>query len=149
MSISYDVFTNSFLSKITEYDFLELTKEERENVVDNYMYKSINAFKEVCQYDLMSHRNISERQFDIDIPESDIEEIADIVSECMVAQWIKPYVYNQEQLQNVLNTRDFTTYSPAELLMRVNGTYKDVQKNFINMIREYSYRHGDLSILHI
>ena len=149
MSISYDVFTNSFLSKITEYDFLELTKEERENVVDNYMYKSINAFKEVCQYDLMSHRNISERQFDIDIPESDIEEIADIVSEGMVAQWIKPYVYNQEQLQNVLNTRDFTTYSPAELLMRVNGTYKDVQKNFINMIREYSYRHGDLSILHI
>ncbi len=149
MSISYDVFTNSFLSKITEYDFLELTKEERENVVDNYMYKSINAFKEVCQYDLMSHRNISERQFDIDIPESDIEEIADIVSEGMVAQWIKPYVYNQEQLQNVLNTRDFTTYSPAELLMRVNGTYKDVQKNFINMIREYSYRHGDLSVLHI
>ena len=52
-------------------------------------------------------------------------------------------------LENVLNTKDFSTYSPAELLMRVGNAYAKVQKDYTNMIREYSYNHGDLSDLHL
>ena len=87
--------------------------------------------------------------FSVDIPEADLTEIADIVSEGMVSQWLKPYVNKQENLENVLNTKDFTTYSPAELLMRVGNAYAKVQKDYTNMIREYSYNHGDLSDLHL
>ena len=64
-------------------------------------------------------------------------------------QWMKPYTYSQENLENVLNTRDFTTYSPAELLMRVGNAYEKAQKDFTKMMREYSYNHGDLTDLHL
>ena len=64
-------------------------------------------------------------------------------------QWLKPYAYSQEILENVLNTRDFTTYSPAELLMRVGNAYEKAQNDFTRMIREYSYNHGDLTDLHL
>ena len=64
-------------------------------------------------------------------------------------QWMKPFVYKQENLENVLNTVDFSTYSPSELLLRVGNAYDGVKKDYIQMIREYSYNHGDLTELHI
>jgi len=67
----------------------------------------------------------------------------------MVVQWLKPYVYKQELLENVLNTKDFSTYSPAELLLRVGNAYAKAQKDYLNMIREYSFNHGDLTDLHL
>ena len=89
------------------------------------------------------------REFTIDIPDEDIDEIADIISEGMLVQWMKPYAYRQDSLESVLNTRDFTTYSPAELLLRVREAYSSAQKDFTNMMREYSYNHGDLTDLHL
>lgn len=86
--------------------------------------------------------------FFIDIPEEDIDEIADIVSEGMLIQWLKPYTYKQELYETILNTRDFTTNSPAELLKQVGSKYNESLKNYKQMIREYSYNHGDLSDLH-
>ena len=42
-----------------------------------------------------------------------------------------------------------STYSPAELLLRIGNAYAKVQKDYTNMVREYSYNHGDLSDLHL
>lgn len=150
MSVSYDVFTNAFLSKITEYDLLTMEKENQTLLVDNYMFQALNnsSFKKVCQYDF-TDKDDTRRIFNLNIPEEDVFEISDIVSECMLIYWLKPYVYKQELLENILNTKDFSVYSPAELLLRVGNTYAKAQKDYINMVREYSYNHGDLSELHI
>ena len=126
MSVSYDVFTGAFLSKVSEFDFVNMRVFERNSLIDGYM-----------------------REFDIDIADGDLDELADIISEGMLVQWMKPFTYRQESLESVLNTRDFTTYSPAELLMRIGNAYKAAQKDFTNMMREYSYNHGDLTDLHI
>jgi hypothetical protein len=48
-----------------------------------------------------------------------------------------------------MNTRDYSMYSPAELLMRVGNAYQKAQRDYTQMIREYSYNHGDLSDLHL
>lgn len=148
MSISYDLFTEAFLSKITEYEFLKLDEEDRVKIVDGYMHRSLGYFKNVCDYDF-SNRNDEGRTFEVEIPDSDIDEIVDIVSEGMVVQWLKPHVYKQELLENILNTKDYSTYSPAELLLRVKETYTSVKKEYQNMVREYSYNHGDLTRLHL
>lgn len=148
MSISYDVFAGAFLNKITEYTFIHIPEENRTAIVDDYMKRALPRFAKVCKYDLMQFDD-SERVFIVDIPFDAIDEIVDIVSEGMLEQWMKPYVYRQENLENVLNTKDFTTYSPAELLLRIGNAYAKVQKDYTNMIREYSYNHGDLSDLHL
>ena len=149
MSISYDAFAGAFLSKVSEYGFLKVPHDERVEIVDGYMKRALSSFRKNCKYDLFTTGNDSERIFDIDIPEADLVEITNIVSEGMVAQWLKPYVNKQENLENVLNTKDFSTYSPAELLLRVGNAHAKVQKDYRNMIREYSYNHGDLSDLHL
>jgi hypothetical protein len=149
MAVSYDVFINTFLSKITEYEFIKLDDKSAEEILDGFLKRAVSEFKAVCKYDLVNTRNDVLREFDIEISDSDLDEIADIISEGMVVQWLKGYVNKQENLENVMNTRDFITYSPAELLMRVGNAYTQAKKDYTQMIREYSYVHGDLTTLHI
>lgn len=149
MGISYDAFTGAFLAKISEYDFIPLPEADRTIIVDGYLKRAVNAFKKNCKYDLFSTGDDTIREFTVDIAEADIDEIVDIVSEGMVVQWLKPYVYKQDLLENVLNTKDFSTYSPSELLHRISNLYTKAQKDYTQAIREYSYNNGKLSELHL
>lgn len=146
MNISYDALTSAFLGKITEYELLKLDVTTRTEVVDGYMKKACASFNDICKYDL-SDRNDEERMFNADFDEADVDTIIDIVSEGMVVQWLKPYVYKQENLENALNTNDYSGYSPAELLHRISEAYKVVKRDFRNMVVNYSYDTGDLTDL--
>ena len=146
MSVPYDVFIQAFLYKVTEYDFLQLDQYDRDMTVDSYMKNACAQFSHICKYKLTNGDDII-REFNIDIPEDEIDEIADIVSEGMIVQWMKQYVYRAENLENVLNTSDFTAYSPAELIYRINNTYETARKNFTQRMRAYSYDHGELTDL--
>lgn len=149
MSIPYDVFTKAFLEKVSEFKFVNMNDFERSDTIDGYMKRAISAFKKNCKYDLTTTADDLVREFDVEIELEDLDEIVDIVSEGMLVQWMKPYTYKQENLESVLNTRDFSTYSPAEMLMRIGDAYAAARKDFTNMIREYSYNHGDLTELHL
>lgn len=149
MSVSYDVFIGSFLEKVTERDLLSLEQSQRDSVVIGYMKRAISGFRKICQYDFFTTGDDETRVFNVDVPDDDLTEIADIVSEGMVVQWLKPYVYKQELLENAINTQNFTTYSPAELLLRVGNAYADAKKDYTQMIREYSFNTGDLTDLHL
>lgn len=148
MSVSYDTFTSAFLSKVEEYKFLRLPEENRIQIVDGYMKRACAQFKKICKYDIVNGDD-DIRMFACDIPENDIDEISDIISEGMLVQWMKPYMYRQENYENMLNTTDYSTYSPAELLYRITSAYKMCKKDFSNMMKEYSYNHGDLTDLHL
>lgn len=149
MRISYDLFTRVFLSKVSEYEFSQMDEFARNEEVDGYMKRAIAAFKHICKYDLTSTADDLTREFDVEVEQEDLDELLDIVSEGMLVQWMKPYVYRQDILEDLLSTKDFTAHSPAELLNRVRGAYKSAQEEFTQMMREYSYNHGDLTVLHL
>ena len=148
MGVSYNLFTSAFLSKVTEYNFIRLDDHDRNSMTDGYMKRACAQFSEVCKYDLTRYDDAL-REFQVSIPDNEIDEIIDIVTEGMLAQWMKQYVYAGENLKNMLNTSDFTAYSPSELLYRITSTYEMCKKDFTRRIREYSYRHGDLTDLHL
>lgn len=149
MIVSYDRFIEAFLLKITEYDFCDLPQYDRDAIVIGYMKRTCAHFNEVCKYDLSNTDDVV-REFDLPgITELELDEIIDIVSEGMLLQWMKQHMYKQENLELALNTADFTSYSPAELLYRMTNAYKMIKRDFTVMMREYSYRHGDLSDLHL
>lgn len=150
MSLYYDFFTAAFLAKITDYDLPKIPEDGRTGIVDGYMMRTLADFRDVCSIDFLGAANNETRQFDgIDIDEALAFEIQDIVADGMVCQWLRPYLYHQELLQLSLNTKDWSTYSSANLLSSVNTVYQDARRNYINRCREYSYRHGDLTDLHI
>lgn len=147
MGLPYDVLTWSFLSKISEYEFSEMDSLQRTYVVDGYMRRAIAKFRSTCRFDF-GEANDETREFSAEIQEDIKEEVADIVSDGMVVEWLKPFVNQQDNWQLLLNTRDFISHSPAELLFRVRGAYDSARKEFTNKMREFSYSHGDLTDLH-
>lgn len=158
MNIPYDVFTEAFLGKVTEYDFIRLDSYDRNKTIDDYMKRSIASFQHVCKYNLTSTADDNIREFIITVDqenpdselqsrmdaeiEKDLDEIIDIVSEGMLVQWMKPYFYRAENLENVLNTKDFSAYSPAELLYRITNAYNQSKRDFTNMMRELNNSPG-------
>lgn len=149
MIVSYDMFTEAFLEKVTEHKYLSLSETNRQQLVDHYMKRACAQFSDVCKYDIMNGDNDT-RTFNFEnAAEWEVDEIIDIVSDGMLVQWMKPYTYKHDNLENVMNTTDFSTYSPAELLHRIVEEYKMCKKEFVSRKREYSYRHGDLTDLHL
>lgn len=149
MTVSYDEFTSAFLAKITEYNFLQLPQEDRQALVDGYMKRAAATFSDICVYNIASG-NDEDRTYTFDGATAvDVDEIVDIVTDGMLAQWLRQHLYKQENLSITLNTVDFTHYSPAELTYRITNAYKMCHQHFIDRMREYSYRHGDLTRLHI
>ena len=146
MATPYDIFEGAFLSKITEYDFLQIDPYDRNGSIDSYMKRSAAQFNKVCKYDLLTFDD-AVRELAVDMPDADLVEIVDIVATGMVVQWLQPYMFKSENLENILNTADYSMYSPAELLLRVREVYQMAQRDFKNMIKDYSYDHGDLSNL--
>lgn len=148
MSLSFDVFAGAFLAKVSEFDLPQMDEWDRTAVIDGYLLRAASEFRKDCAYDLTDIDH-NDRSFNADFAESDVDEIVNIISEGMLVQWMKPFVYRQENLEMYLNTKDFTAYSPSELLLRIGGAYAKVQKDYTQMVREYSYNHGELSKLHI
>lgn len=146
MGVSYNLFTGSFIGKVSEFDFIKLDDYTRDHLVDGYLKRASAQFNKICKYDLLNCDD-EQRVINEDIPNDELEEILDIISEGMIVQWLKPYLYKADNLKNLLNTADFTQYSPAELLRRIRETYQGAQRDFSNMMKEYSYNHGDLGSL--
>lgn len=149
MNVSYGMFKDAFLGKIHSYDFIKIEDVEiLDETMNDYVKFACSQFNKICKYDLTPSAG-DNTMIAADIKDKDVAEIVDIVSDGMVMLWMKQFVNRQEILENLLNTRDFTTYSPGELLYRIGNTYKDAENRFIRRMREYSYDHGDLTILHL
>lgn len=148
MTVSYDEFTSAFLDKITEYNFLRMDEEDADRIVDGYRKRACAQFSEVCKYDI-AHGDNKRRCYTLNgATEDEVEEIIDIVTEGMLVQWFKQHMYQQSNLELALNTADFLSYSPAELTYRLTNAYKATKREFVVRMREYSFRHGDLTTLH-
>lgn len=153
MTVTYETFTEAFLSKITEFEFIKLDDKDRQAIVDGYMKKSVSMFRPFCEYPIVP--NDTDREYMVgdevsgEISEIEFDEILDIITEGMVVQWLKTYLYRQEVLENAVGTRDYNVFSPSELQKQIRTTYNEAQDIHLQMMREYSYNHGDLTRLHL
>lgn len=141
----YKAFIDTFLDKISDYKLLNYEDYLVDELAVGYMKRVCTKFDKICQADL-SQQDDNEYAF---LSDEIDDEIIDIVTDGMVVEWLRQYVNNSDNLENILNTKDFTMYSSKNLLAEVKSLYQDEQKAFTNSMREYSYNHGNLSNLHL
>ena len=141
----YKAFIDTFLDKISDYKLLNYDDYLVDELAVGYMKRVCTKFDKICQADL-SQQDDNEYAF---LSDEIDDEIIDIVTDGMVVEWLRQYVNNSDNLENILNTKDFTRYSSKNLLAELKSLYQDEQKAFTNSMREYSYNHGDLSNLHL
>ena len=141
----YKAFIDTFLDQISDYKLLNYEDYLVDELAVGYMKRVCTKFDKICQADL-SQQDDNEYAF---LSDEIDDEIIDIVTDGMVVEWLRQYVNNSDNLENILNTKDFTMYSSKNLLAEIKSLYQDEQKAFTNSMREYSYNHGDLSNLHL
>ncbi len=139
MATLYKDIYNPFLERISDTDILSFTETDRKSILHGLMVRACTKFERFCTVDLQDRDDIQE-QFNNDLN----DEIIDIITTGMVVEWIKPKYFFNENLQNVLNTKDYNMYSPANLLNQIRETYLEVKKEYENMVNKYSYYYGDI-----
>jgi hypothetical protein len=124
---------NIFLIKATDYGLSTLTDDEKNDYLETVLISAVFKFEPVCRTDISLR---GETEFTETLTDTEI----DILSELMIVEWIKPKLYTTELYRNMLSTKDFNTFSPANLLKEMRETYNTASKTANELMILYSYR---------
>lgn len=136
-----DVFARAIF-RFADYQFLKQDIETREGVLEKYLMSAKTEFKRLCKIDL-SDVDEELKQFNQDLD----DEVIEILSLGIAYYWISYKALNSELLKNVLNSKDYYYYSPANLLKEVQTLRKTVRDEFYSRMRQYSYNNNTIGTL--
>lgn len=143
MATKYEYIFDEFKDKITDPDLLLLSKTLEVHTLRAIMAKSITKCKRICKASGLDTGDDEIFEFAVDLP----DEVIDIVTEWMTVFWLEPYLNNIENLRNALSTKDFTVFSPANLLEKISNRYELARKHARSAMNEYSYVIADMTRL--
>lgn len=134
-----------FLDKITDYEFASFPNELQEDILQALLKSACRRFDRICIYDLMSSEESPEgaKSFTSELGGEEL----DIITELMCVEWLKPFMNDTDNLHNRINTAEFSSVSPANMLTAIRDTYSLSRKNARSLMNQYSYVHGDMAEL--
>ena len=144
MATPYSVIHARAIAKISDYDILKFDVSTREAMLYDYLLSAQVEFQRLCKVDLSDKDDIL-AQYNADLD----EEIIEILATGEAYYWLCPKVLNTENLYNVLNTKDFSMYSPANLLKELQDLRDMFWKDFKRKMYEYTYRTADIAGLKV
>lgn len=155
MATTYSYIYEEFLDKITDPDLLLLAEEDQEATKRAYLEYAV---KKCSMYVLpnfdLSRRTVVEIVDDtvpVDNGEEPIVEVLGafeddlddsvivMLTEYMVEAWLKPYLNNADLLRLHMNTKDFNTTSPANLVEKIGVRYDEARHRARSLRNEYTY----------
>ena len=142
MATPYDVIHSRAIAKLSDYDLLKFDEDIRQQILDDYLLSSQIEFQRLCKINL-SDKDTVLRQYNSDLD----EEIIEILATGEAYFWLIPKVLNTENLYNVLSTKDFSMYSPANLLKELQSLRDVFWKDFKRKMYTYTYRTADIAEL--
>lgn len=142
MGTQYEDIYERYRARVRNYDLLDYDSAVVNEIQLDLLNLSISDFEEICVKDL-SNRDDSLLLFNVELSNRE----KDILALGMVLHFVEPYVYNTDSLRNALNTKDFSLYSPANLLEKMTELMTTTERRLKNEINLYSFRNGDISKL--
>lgn len=140
MGTKYEEVYERYRARVRNYEFLDYDALTRGTYQLDLLHLAISDFEEICKQDL-NDREDDILRFNITLTNRE----KDILALGMILHFVEPYVYNTDALQNALNTKDFTLYSPANLLEKMTDLMNITSKRLKGEINLYSFRNGEIS----
>lgn len=142
MATPFSDIYNRAIFRFADHKFLQKDIQTRTDVLEKYLISAKTDFYHMCKVNLRDC-DMEAKQFNEDLDDDVIEILALGVS----FYWLSYKTFNSELLKNVLNSKDYYYYSPANLLKEVQTLRKTVRREFYGKMRDYSYRNNDISNL--
>lgn len=140
---TYETVFAEFKDKITDPDLITFAEDLQIEMLVAYMKKAIGKCKRVVKTVDLNNRDDELMEFGVELP----DEVMDIITEWMTVFWLQPFVNNIENLRNNLSTKDFSVFSPANLLEKIGDRYDIARKHARSLTNEYSYIIADMKEL--
>ena len=126
--------------RFRDYDFCHMNDLDINEVLFAYLRSAISDFSPVCEIDLNDFDAEAE-EFNQDLD----NEVQEILSLGISFYWISTQIMNQELLRNSLSTKDYSYFSPANLLRESQTLRDSLRKEYRDRITQYTYHHADLA----
>lgn len=136
-----DIYARAIF-RFADYKFLEQDTDVREGVLEKYLLSAKTEFQRICKVDLDDY-DLENKQFNHDLGDEEIE----ILSLGVAFYWLSYKALNSELLKNVLNSKDYYYYSPANLLKEIQTLRQTLRDEFDSRMRKYSYFDNTLETL--
>ena len=128
--------------KFSDYEFLNLPESEREYILEKYLMGARADFEKMCRIDL-SQIDAVRKEFKLDLD----NEVIEILALGIAYQWVSSKVLDSSNLSNSLSLKDYSFFSPANLLREMTEFRNSIYKEYRRKMIEYSYYAGNISTL--
>lgn len=156
MATTYSYIYEEFLDKITDPDLLLLAEDDREATKRAYLEYAVRkcAMYVAPKFDLSKRTVIEVADEDpslddesqivdtqkLEAFEDDLDNhVVVMLTEYMVEAWLKPYLNNADLLRLHMNTKDFNTTSPANLVEKIGARYDEARRRARSLRNEYTF----------
>lgn len=155
MATTYSYIYEEFLDKITDPDLLLLAENDQDATKRAYLEYAVKKCSRYIfpQFDLTKRTTVEAVNEDTSLyndEEPTVEEVEAfeddlddsvivLLTEYMVEAWLKPYVNNADLLRLHMNTKDFNTTSPANLVEKIGARYDEARHRARSLRNEYTY----------
>lgn len=120
---------NSFLSKITTYQYLNMTDEEMNLEMQMLLRGAMARFVGASDIKL----DYSMEEFSRELTDLEIE----IISNGMILGWLSPKIKNTTLLQQSLSSKDYSFYSQSQHLKELMDLYEQTDREFHYLMKRY------------
>ena len=133
MATHVDEIFSRFLSQIEDESLLEIDEEILEELMYDYLCKSIVDFN-VCTKDLRINPNTDEIVSDLD------EDEAQILAFGMVMHYLTPKILREENLQQMVTSSDFSKLSNANMLDKLLKLRIQIRSDYQMYLHKYELK---------
>lgn len=142
MSTSFLDIYDKAVFRFADYDFMRIDIQSREDILERFLRSAVADFAVVCK-DGRLEADWDFKEFSDELTNEEQEILALGVD----YYWFSSKVQNSELLRNSMSTKDYTYFSPANLMRELRNLRNDLKAEFKTAITLYSYNHGDFASL--
>ena len=143
-SLLYETIESVFLRKVTDYDFLELTDENLESQIMEYLHSAISKvyvrrlFSSVTFDDIAKELTYSLKQSTDE--EQDNDFVTEMLALGMVIEWVEPLKNSKLTMkQMITSSKESKWYSQAQHISAMQNAYDSAVKTQRDLIRDRGY----------
>jgi hypothetical protein len=142
-SLTYEVICSRLFSKIEAYDFIELSAEDLDDFLCNWIHSSTaNPYvrKLFTVLNLDDEKQTLSYEMKLSVDEaSDEDFVVEVVSLGMVVAWLEPKVNSINNIAQMFGSKEEKFYSQSQHLSELRSLVNDSKKTQRRMIADRGY----------
>lgn len=142
MPTSFSSIYDRAVFKFTDYTFLTTAADIKKDVLWRYLQSAIVDFTPIYKENGLVY-DVEKQEFNADLP----DEVQEILALGIAYYWLSGQALTRSLLKNILHNKDYTSYSPANLLKEIQSLKDGLGNEYRGKINTYSVRHGNIQEL--